>query len=220
MNTDLISYYKRRAAEYEAVYAKAGRQPDLVRATGVLQDLVSGKRVLEIAAGTGYWTERLAVTAAAVHATDINREVLDIARSKDYPRANVTFAEIDMYNLTANGYDVLFGGFIWSHIRNEQLGRFLHAVSSLVVPNGMMVFMDNRFVAGSNLPVTHTDEEGNTFQTRSLSDGSSHLILKNFPSRKRVETELEKVAHDILYVELDHFWLASCRTNVIDHAKS
>ena len=56
----LGEYYRQRAAEYDEVYRKPERQADLARLRQLLPPLVAGKRVLEIAAGTGYWTEVLA----------------------------------------------------------------------------------------------------------------------------------------------------------------
>ena len=66
--TELAEYYRERAAEYDAVYAKPERQEDLARLHGLLPPLVAGQRVLEIAAGTGYWTRVLSGSATAITA--------------------------------------------------------------------------------------------------------------------------------------------------------
>jgi len=67
--SELAEYYRERAAEYDAVYAKPERQQDLARLHGLLSPLVAGQRVLEVAAGTGYWTRVLSGSAAAITAT-------------------------------------------------------------------------------------------------------------------------------------------------------
>jgi hypothetical protein len=46
-----------------------------------------------------------------------------------------------------------------------------------------VVFLDNRFVPGSSTPIAESDAEGNTYQVRTLADGSTHRVLKNFPDR-------------------------------------
>lgn len=82
MNTDIITYYKDRAAEYESIYEKPERQNDLKTATEWIQKKFSRKKVFEIACGTGYWTQRIAATASSVMATDINDAVIEIAGQK------------------------------------------------------------------------------------------------------------------------------------------
>ncbi|HEY6168738.1 MAG TPA: class I SAM-dependent methyltransferase, partial [Verrucomicrobiae bacterium] len=53
----LAEYYARRAGEYERIYAKPERQADLAALRARLAEAFRGRRVLEIACGTGYWTE-------------------------------------------------------------------------------------------------------------------------------------------------------------------
>ncbi len=83
-NTDITSYYARRAAEYEKVYSKPERQQELAALRQLLPGWFTGRSILEVACGTGYWTECISATAESITATDINREVLDIAGSKSY----------------------------------------------------------------------------------------------------------------------------------------
>ena len=82
----LAAYYAQRAAEYERIYAKPERQSDLAALKIRIGRMFAGRKVLELACGTGYWTEVIAASAAQVTAIDINEEVLQIARAKSYPR--------------------------------------------------------------------------------------------------------------------------------------
>lgn len=50
MNSDIVSYYKDRAKEYERIYSKPERQSDLQLAGQILQDIFAGKRVLKLLA--------------------------------------------------------------------------------------------------------------------------------------------------------------------------
>lgn len=209
MNTHLVDYYRQRAKEYEQVYAKPERQHDLQQAEILLKQAFAGKTMLEICCGTGYWTERIAQTATAIHATDINDTVLDIAQQKDYGNTPVSFEMADFYSYPVTRlYDGLFGGFIWSHIQLQHLQAFLQKTGSFVRPGGTIVFMDNIYVAGSNLPVTHTDEQGNTFQTRTLEDGSTHLVRKNFPTEAFIKEQLKDIAGQLQVIRLEYYWLA------------
>ena len=83
-SAELIDYYRRRAAEYEAIYAKPERQTDLALLRHKIPAKLTGAHVLEIACGTGYWTQLIA-GVASVTATDLAEEPMQIARSKAYP---------------------------------------------------------------------------------------------------------------------------------------
>jgi ubiquinone/menaquinone biosynthesis C-methylase UbiE len=89
MNSDLVSYYKDRAKEYEKLYSKPERQEDLKNSATILQEIFADKQVIEIACGTGYWTEKIAATATSIFATDINESVIDIAKKKDFSSKQV-----------------------------------------------------------------------------------------------------------------------------------
>ena len=96
---DLLAYYAQRAHQYEQIYEKPERQPDLSRLRASLRDALTGHHILEIACGTGYWTAALAPIAAAITATDASPEVLALARGKQYPPGRVQFEVADAYSL-------------------------------------------------------------------------------------------------------------------------
>lgn len=213
MNTDLVLYYKERAQEYEQVYQKPERQEELRQLTKLLQDIFKDKTVFEVACGTGYWTERIAETAHFILATDINEAVLEVARAKSYPNENVNYKQADLFKLKqAAKYESLFGGFIWSHIKLEALPAFLSIINSCVNPGGTVVLVDNNFVEGSSLPISHRDEQGNTYQTRTLANGSTHQVLKNFPTESQLRQLLQGIATDIRLTNLPHYWLLTYKT--------
>lgn len=208
MNKDLISYYKQRAKEYENIYLKPERQPDLQSATTILQDIYTNKNIAEICCGTGYWTEKMAKTASSIFATDINESVIEIAKHKDYANSNVTFEIADFFSYEpVKKYDGLFGGFIWSHIPLQDLKKFIDKANQFVSPDGVVVFMDNNYVAGSNHPITETDVQGNTFQTRKLENGTTYLVRKNFPSETFILEQLKGLGKDIKIITLKYYWI-------------
>ena len=208
MTSDMISYYKDRAKEYENVYAKPARQSDLLLATKILKDAFRSKDVLEIACGTGYWTEKICRTAKKILAIDINDTVIEVAKSKNYLPAEVEFQIADIFNLTnINRHESLFGGFIWSHIKLQDLNAFVEIANNLVVDYGTVVFMDNNYVDGSNLPIAENDNSGNTYQTRTLENGTTHKVLKNFPSETFIRELLIGKASEIRFISLQYYWI-------------
>jgi len=208
----LGEYYAERAAEYDEVYRKPERQADLARLRELLPPLVAGKRVLEVAAGTGYWTQVLAGTAAAIMATDLNAETIAIATQRDYAPARVSMQTADAFGLdqVPGDFDLVFCGFWWSHIRRADVPRFLAGVRARTGPGTGLVLLDNRYSEGSSQPITRTGPDGDTYQQRQLNDGRSYEVLKNFPDRPQLEADLAGAAVGLTWTELAYYWLAAC----------
>lgn len=208
----LGDYYAERAAEYDEVYLKPERQPDLARLKKLLPPLVAGKSVLEVAAGTGYWTQVLATTAASITATDVNAETTAIAAQRDYGPAQVSLRTADAYRLdTVPGeFDVVFCGFWWSHIPRADITRFLAGVRARTGPGTTLVLVDNNYVPGSSTPIIRTTSDGDSYQLRRLADGREYEVIKNFPGREELAAELESAATDLTWTDLDYYWLATC----------
>ena len=212
MNSDIVSYYSDRANEYENVYSKPERQGDLLIAGQILQGIFAEKDVLEIACGTGYWTQKISVTAKNILATDVNGSVIEIAKSKKYAHAKVNFQIADIYNLAGTAeHENLFGGFIWSHIKLEDLYSFIDKVGSLVRKGGTIVFMDNNYVDGSNLPLTDIDDLGNTYQTRTLENGTTYKVLKNFATEEFMKLKFCNKVLDMKFIKLQYYWILKCQ---------
>lgn len=202
------TYYARRAAEYEQIYHKPERQADLARMREDFPAQLAGKRVLEIACGTGYWTPLIAARAESVLAMDFNEETLEIARSKAYPKNNVSFQQGDAYALPPfpRKFSGCFAGFWWSHIPLGRIEGFLKALKSHLEPGATLLFHDNRYVEGNSTPLSRKDAEGNTYQTRRLRDGSSHEVLKNYPTRHELEARFAPYTTSLRFVEYDYYW--------------
>ena len=209
----LEDYYARRAHEYERIYDKPERQADLASLRERIPLLLSGRHVLEIACGTGYWTQFVAARAASVLATDVNDEVLELARAKAFPRGNVTFARADIYAREDSGrrFDAGLAAFWWSHVPRQDQSRFVDCFHRRLQQDAVVVYLDNRYVQGSSTPVSRTDAEGNTYQTRPLDSGKCYEVLKNFPDASEMAKVLASRARDIHYVETDYFWYVSYR---------
>ena len=208
MNTDQISYYTERAEEYENIYGKPERQQDISRVISYLQKHFNNKDMIEIACGTGYWTQYISKTAKHILATDINKSVIDIARTKKYERENVKFQSTDVFNLPNNLgiYEAGFGGFIWSHISKQKLTLFIRNFLSLINPGGLVIFVDNNYVEGSSTPIYKNDENENTYQKRKLINGSKYSIIKNFPTDEELLSVINPIASDIEITRFEYYW--------------
>ena len=210
---ELATYYAARAAEYERIYDKPERQPDLARLRQFVRDFFRARRVLEAACGTGYWTTAIASAATSITATDVSAEVLQIARAKPWPDiASVTFSVVNAFDLAAmpRSFDAGFAGFWWSHVAREQIGDFLEAFHHPLEPGSRVMLLDNRYVDGSSTPISRMDAGGNTFQERNLSNGSTYEVLKNFPQEAELRGHLlGHGASDVTIVQLRYYWYAT-----------
>ena len=205
-------YYARRAAYYERVYHKPERQADLRAIEAWLQSAFSGRRVLEIACGTAWWTPHGATGSAHWLATDLNPETLAIARTKPLPAGKVEFLQLDAYALDALGerrFDAAFAGCWWSHVPLQRLPGWLATLHARLEPGARVVMLDNRFVPGSSTPISRRDAAGNSYQCRTLDDGSVHEVLKNFPNREQAFGLLGPRACDPRWITHPHYWILS-----------
>jgi SAM-dependent methyltransferase len=215
MNNDLVGYYAQRAIEYERIYARPERQEDLNRLRDYLGSLFQGDHVLEAACGTGYWTKVVARSAGSIFATDINENVLAIAKTKDFGGAAVEFLKADAYALPKfDGlFNAGFGAFWWSHIPKARTHGFLADFHSHLEPGAKVAFIDNRYIEGSSTPLCHVDGNGDTFQMRSLQDGKLHKVLKNFPSPDELKAAVGDLGDNVEVILFDYYWLLLYRTN-------
>ena len=125
----LLSYYNARAAELERIYHRddATAQAELAEIRSALRTAVTARAVLEVACGTGYWTEVIADVADGIVATDLSPDMLGIARKKEWLTDRVRFQIADAYDL--GGAEGVFtagvAAFWLSHVPRRRLVQFL-----------------------------------------------------------------------------------------------
>lgn len=74
--------------------------------------------------------------------------------------------------------------------------------------HALVVMIDSRYVEGSSIPFSATDEDGNTYQIRHLEDGTAYTILKNFPTEAELQKTLKTYSRNFEVMMLDYFWIA------------
>ena len=203
----LIDYYAKRASEYERIYEKSERQNDLATLKELFQRNFTGHDVLEIACGTGYWTQIISQTAKSIAAIDINEEVLAIARVKSYG-CKINFQRADAFDLTLpeTHFTAGLAAAWWSHLRKSEVRNFLTRFHRQFSSDSLMAFMDNRFVAGSNTPISRKDDEGNTYQLRKLENGDQYEVLKKFPDEMEARELVGNSVAAFSWTELRYYW--------------
>jgi ubiquinone/menaquinone biosynthesis C-methylase UbiE len=212
LSAEMLAYYQARAPYYDAVYARPERAADIAFLAYDLPARLAGRRVLEVACGTGYWTQHIAPAARAVVATDAAQEPMQFARLRP-ALAAVEFVQADAYALPASlgQFDAAFAGLWLSHVPRQERGRFLASLHARLAPGARVVFIDNSEVQCRDLPIVERDAFGNTYQQRRLADGSVHRVLKNFPSHAELAQMLRGLGTVEEFRELDNFWLLAYR---------
>jgi len=205
----MITYYAHRAAEYERVYTIPRWQEDLEHIRARIRAVFTGRRVFEVACGTGYWTRYAAERARAVHATDVNDDTLALARAKTYA-APLSFERRDAYLPATEParFDGGLAAFWLSHVDLARLDGFIQAFHSHLLPGAPVFMFDERVGDERELraPASRTDEAGNRYETRRLESGAQFEIVKNAFDRDSLERALGPRATGLVYRELRNFW--------------
>ncbi len=207
------TYYATSASNHDRIYDKPERQADLAAMRGQVAEALRGHRVLELCCGTGYWTRYIAATAESVVATDINEEMIAMARLRALPADKVQFRVADANAVPAGlgDFTAVFIGFWWSHLKREEQERFLARLRAVVGKDTLLVLLDDCYVEGSSDTVARTDLEGNTYQIRVGGDGERYEIPKTYPSDSALRKKLAPSVREIRIVRLEYYWLLSCR---------
>ena len=150
---------------------------------------IKGKDVLEIACGTGNWTQVLSKRARSVVATDIHEAYLVQAKRKPYQKDNVVFKVADAYALDGidRKFNLAFASDFWSHMPKSKIKSFIKTLHSKLLPGSKVIMID--IMPRPELDrkfFSHMDEEGNVIQKRILPNGKVYHVVKNFPTKKEL----------------------------------
>lgn len=212
-DASLRAYYAARAVEYDRVYEKPERQADLAALRRWLPPRVAGKRLLEVACGTGYWTQLVAPVASGIVAIDAAAETLVIARARVHAET-VRFLIADAYRVPASEgpFGAALAAFWFSHVPRHRQREFLAGLATVLSLGARVILIDNLFVAGSSTPISERDQDGNTYQLRRLDDGSSHRVLKNFPTEADLTAAMSGLGDHARFTRFAYFWAFEYRT--------
>jgi demethylmenaquinone methyltransferase/2-methoxy-6-polyprenyl-1,4-benzoquinol methylase len=146
----------------------------------MLEDFHMSGDLLELAPGTGIWTERLLNTASSITAVDASSEMVAINRAR-VNSERVEYMLADLFNWQpARAFDGVFFGFWLSHVPLERLDAFLDMLAAALRPGGKVFFVDGRREPSSTASNHQLPDEGEQLMIRKLNDGRAFEIVKNF----------------------------------------
>jgi 2-polyprenyl-3-methyl-5-hydroxy-6-metoxy-1,4-benzoquinol methylase len=209
---NMQDYYRARASEYDEWFYRRGRfnrsdeanarwfaETDEVFAALEANQLTG--EVLELAPGTGIWTEKLIHTATALTAVDASSEMIAINQAK-VGSERVVYVQADLFTWQAERtYDAIFFGFWISHVPYERLDSFLGRIAAMLRPGGKVFFVDSRREITSTANNHQLPDEDQQVMTRILNDGRTFEIVKIFYNPQELEDRCRKVGLQITIQE-------------------
>jgi demethylmenaquinone methyltransferase/2-methoxy-6-polyprenyl-1,4-benzoquinol methylase len=206
-DTSMREYYAARAPIYDEVYLRPERQADLDELRRRVAEWFAGRSVLEVACGTGWWTQFIAPVAARMTATDALAEPLAFARLRPGVE-RVSFVQADAYALpeSLGSFDAAFAGLWISHVPVARRRELLAGVHARLLAGARVVLVDNTEAQCERLPISERDAAGNTYQQRVLPDGTAHRVLKNFPAEDELRAMVDGLGVRARYWRGAHFW--------------
>jgi SAM-dependent methyltransferase len=201
----LIAYYEARAPEYDDWYLRRGRyahgpihdavwNAELDAAGRWLDGLPIHGEIVELAAGTGWWSPLLASkgelslydgTAAPLERA---RERLVAHQLRAHLHVRDAWAEPD------RAVDAVFTGFWLSHVPRPRLAVFLGIVRRWLKPGGTFAFIDSLADPQSSAADHPTPADDTSL--RRLADGREFTIVKVYYEPDELEAALADAGFD------------------------
>jgi ubiquinone/menaquinone biosynthesis C-methylase UbiE len=175
---DQVAHYRARAPEYDRTAYGDDLADARARIARTLDRLAPRGRVLELACGTGMWTEALAACADDLLAVDTSPEALAIARDRVPQEVALQVADVlrtDPPWRPAERFDVVFMAFWLSHVPRSQAVAFLDRVGSWLVPGGRLLVVDEP--VGADTDERYADAQADV-ALRATTDGTIHRLVK------------------------------------------
>lgn len=212
-NLQLVEYYARSGAAGDRAYELAGRQQDLARMREQLAAVLRGHVVLELACGTGYWTDVIAAAADSVLATDINERMIELARQRSLPGGKARFRVADALDLPEDigEFTAVFAGGWWSRLVRDEQDALVAHLRQRLGKDVLLVLLDENYVHGESETIARTDAQGNTWEIVAAPDGQRYELPKNYPTDSALRKRLGGAVREIKIARGEYYWLLSCR---------
>ena len=199
IGAEMLAYYEARAPEYDDWYLRRGRyargpihdtawNAELDMAGRWLDGLPIAGEIVELAAGTGWWSPLLA-SKGELSLYDAAPAPLERARERlvaHHLRAHLHLR--DAWAAPDRAVDAVFAGFWLSHVPRARLGSFLDLVRTWLKPGGTFAFIDSLSDPQSGTadqPLSVDD-----LAVRRLNDGRQFTVVKVYYQPRELEAAL------------------------------
>lgn len=216
-DADLVAYYEARAPEYDDWYLRRGRyargpihdtawNAELDAAGRWLDGLPLHGEIVELAAGTGWWSPLLA-SKGELSLYDAASAPLDRARERLLAHGLRAHLHVrDAWAEPDRSVEAVFTGFWLSHVERDRLDVFLGVVRRWLKPGGTFAFIDSLRDPQSSAvdhPAPLHDRS-----VRRLDDGREFTIAKIYYERAELEAALRRAGFgDVAMATTGRFFL-------------
>jgi SAM-dependent methyltransferase len=215
-----LAYYEARAPEYDDWFLRRGRYDRGAEYSAAWADEVSsvrnalsagdwrGRHVLELAPGTGLWTQWLLSQGATVSVAEGSAAMVQQLTQRVGADAIAEVLMVDLFHWAPpHRYDGVFFGFFLSHVRRGDLDAFMGLVRSALSPGGLVGFVDSRRDPLSSA-VDHVLPSGDEeTMVRRLDDGREFEVVKVFYEPDQIESAAERAGLSLRAALTDRFFL-------------
>jgi SAM-dependent methyltransferase len=201
-----IRYYRARAGEYDASSQPEGEflAAAITEAHADLQALGPIALAIELGAGTGQFTNDLALIAQRVVAVDASPEMLELNQAK-VPAPNVERVAADVFEWEPRiKADLVMFGFLLSHIPMSRFDAFWNAVGEMLGPARQVFVIDEcRHDLWQEEPGSDATSE---VVRRTLVDGRAFHIVKVLWDPVLLSSRLERLGWRSHFLRRDPFF--------------
>lgn len=207
MSDDLLQeqvrYYRERAAEYDEWFFRQGRYDrgehhrqqwfaEVAEVESALRAIVPSGDILELACGTGLWTQHLAPFATSLTAIDAAPEAIALNQQR-VGCGSVEYIVADLFDWTPNRqFDFVFFGLWLSHVPAKRFDRFWQMVKESLKPNGRVFFVDSLLTQASTAR-NHAVLDRQGYSERKLNDGRTYRVVKIFHEPTELQESLQSL---------------------------
>ncbi|HEX6993953.1 MAG TPA: class I SAM-dependent methyltransferase [Gammaproteobacteria bacterium] len=212
-----VAYYCARANEYDEWWFRKGRYDrgpelnaqwfaDIDELEAALREFEPRGKVLELAGGTGIWTEKLHGYADQLTVVDASTEMLAINRTR-IRSERVRYLQADLFDWApSERFDVVFFSFWLSHVPDSKFESFLSLVRHALAPEGRVFFIDSRRDPTSTSADQRLPEAGHVTERR-LNDGRTFNIYKIYYESADLEARLARLGWEAVIRSTSRYFI-------------
>jgi len=213
-----IAYYQARASEYDEWFLRQGRYDrgtelnsqwfqEVEQVRSALDQFKPYGQILEIACGTGLWTQRLSEQADQIMAIDAVGEVVTLNQQR-LQSARVKYVQANIFEWQLKEqYDVVCISFWLSHVPEEYFESFWRMVRCATKPGGRVFFVDSKYEPTSTARDHQLREKQSETILRRLNDGREYEIVKIFYEKDDLGKRLNQIGWKAEVKETEHYFI-------------